>query len=271
MVKEEQMKKEIESIDTKNTDEEIVIKGSKTYLFFKRVLDIVVSFISIVFLMATLIFPIISLLVLISTHGQVIFKDERMGLNKKKIRIYKFQTMFSDAETNLDKYLDENQKKKWQKERKLDDDPRVTKLGKFLRKTSLDELPQLFNILKGEMSFIGPRPWIVDYAKYFTRHQMRRLEVLPGITGLAQCSGRNNLGIIERIDIDVEYVENMSLFLDVYIVLKTIKSVLKKEGFSNSKLAIHDELNILKNQSRSPNRKKNKNSVISNVRSKVYI
>ena len=158
MVKEEQMKKEIESIDTKNTDEKIVIKGSKTYLFFKRVLDIVVSFISIVFLMATLIFPIISLLVLISTRGQVIFKDERMGLNKKKIRIYKFQTMFSDAETNLDKYLDENQKKKWQKERKLDDDPRVTKLGKFLRKTSLDELPQLFNILGGSLSLVGPRP-----------------------------------------------------------------------------------------------------------------
>ena len=158
MVKEEQMNKKIESIDTKNTDEEIVIKGNKSYLFFKRVLDIVVSFISIVFLMVTLIFPIISVLVLISTRGKVIFKDERMGLNKKKISIYKFQTMFSDAETNLDKYLDENQKKKWQKERKLDDDPRVTKLGKFLRKTSLDELPQLFNILGGSLSLVGPRP-----------------------------------------------------------------------------------------------------------------
>ena len=177
----------------------------------------------------------------IDSKGPVIFKQIRSGKNNKNFTLYKFRSMIYN--NNLYDTSVEDQ---------------VTKIGRILRKTSLDELPQLFNILKGEMSFIGPRPWILDYAKYFTKHQMRRLEVLPGITGLAQCSGRNNLGIIERIDIDVEYVENMSLFLDIYIVLKTIKSVLKKEGFSNSKSAIHEELNILKNQNKIPNRKKNK-------------
>ena len=234
MVKEEQMKKEIESIDTKNTDEEIVIKGSKTYLFFKRVLDIVVSFISIVFLMATLIFPIISLLVLISTHGQVIFKDERMGLNKKKIRIYKFQTMFSDAETNLDKYLDENQKKKWQKERTLDDDPRVTKLGKFLRKTSLDELPQLFNILGGSLSLVGPRPITKqELESNFTEYEQNQLmKVKPGLTGYWQVKDRSlaTYESGERQKEELYYLPRRGFWFDVKIVLLTIPAIFKGKG-----------------------------------------
>lgn len=205
----------------------------------KKLLDLILALILVILLSPLMI--IIAIMIKIDSKGPVIFKQIRSGKNNKNFTLYKFRSM--TCNNNLYDTSVEDQ---------------VTKIGRILRKTSLDELPQLFNILKGEMSFIGPRPWIVDYAKYFTRHQMRRLEVLPGITGLAQCSGRNNLGIIERIDIDVEYVENMSLFLDIYIVLKTIKSVLKKEGFSNSKSAIHEELNILKNQNRSPNKKKNK-------------
>lgn len=205
----------------------------------KKLLDLILALILVILLSPLMI--IIATMIKIDSKGPVIFKQIRSGKNNKNFTLYKFRSMIYN--NNLYDTSVEDQ---------------VTKIGRILRKTSLDELPQLFNILKGEMSFIGPRPWIVDYAKYFTRHQMRRLEVLPGITGLAQCSGRNNLGIIERIDIDVEYVENMSLFLDIYIVLKTIKSVLKKEGFSNSKLAIHEELNILKNQTKSPNKKKNK-------------
>ena len=205
----------------------------------KKLLDLILALILIILLSPLML--IISIMIKIDSKGPVIFKQIRSGKNNKNFTLYKFRSMIYN--NNLYDTSVEDQ---------------VTKVGKILRKTSLDELPQLFNILKGEMSFIGPRPWIVDYAKYFTKHQMRRLEVLPGITGLAQCSGRNNLGIIERIDIDVEYVENMSLFLDIYIVLKTIKSVLKKEGFSNSKSAIHEELNILKNQTKSPNKRKNK-------------
>lgn len=205
----------------------------------KKLLDLILALILIILLSPLML--IISIMIKIDSKGPVIFKQIRSGKNNKNFTLYKFRSMIYN--NNLYDTSVEDQ---------------VTKIGRILRKTSLDELPQLFNILKGEMSFIGPRPWILDYAKYFTKHQMRRLEVLPGITGLAQCSGRNNLGIIERIDIDVEYVENMSLFLDIYIVLKTIKSVLKKEGFSNSKSAIHEELNILKNQNKTPNRKKNK-------------
>lgn len=234
MVKEEQMKKEIESIDTKNTDEEIVIKGNKSYLFFKRVLDIVVSFISIVFLMVTLIFPIISVLVLISTRGKVIFKDERMGLNKKKISIYKFQTMFSDAETNLDKYLDENQKKKWQKERKLDDDPRVTKLGKFLRKTSLDELPQLFNILGGSLSLVGPRPITKqELESNFTEYEQNQLmKVKPGLTGYWQVKDRSlaTYESGERQKEELYYLPRRGLWFDFKIILLTIPAIFKGKG-----------------------------------------
>lgn len=234
MVKEEQMKKDIESIDTKNTDEEIVIKGNKSYLFFKRVLDIVVSFISIVFLMATLIFPIISVLVLISTRGKVIFKDERMGLNKKKISIYKFQTMFSDAETNLDKYLDENQKKKWQKERKLDDDPRVTKLGKFLRKTSLDELPQLFNILGGSLSLVGPRPITKqELESNFTEYEQNQLmKVKPGLTGYWQVKDRSlaTYESGERQKEELYYLPRRGLWFDIKIILLTIPAIFKGKG-----------------------------------------
>lgn len=205
----------------------------------KKLLDLILALILVILLSPLMI--IIAIMIKIDSKGPVIFKQIRSGKNNKNFTLYKFRSMIYN--NNLYDTSVEDQ---------------ATKIGRILRKTSLDELPQLFNILKGEMSFIGPRPWILDYAKYFTKHQMRRLEVLPGITGLAQCSGRNNLGIIERIDIDVEYVENMSLFLDIYIVLKTIKSVLKKEGFSNSKSAIHEELNILKNQNKTPNRKKNK-------------
>lgn len=234
MVKEEQMKKEIESIDTENTDEEIVIKGNKSYLFFKRVLDIVVSFISIVFLMVTLIFPIISVLVLISTRGTVIFKDERMGLNKKKISIYKFQTMFSDAETNLDKYLDENQKKKWQKERKLDDDPRVTKLGKFLRKTSLDELPQLFNILGGSLSLVGPRPITKqELESNFTEYEQNQLmKVKPGLTGYWQVKDRSlaTYESGERQKEELYYLPRRGLWFDIKIILLTIPAIFKGKG-----------------------------------------
>ena len=234
MVKEEQMKKDIESIDTKNTDEEIVIKGNKSYLFFKRVLDIVVSFISIVFLMVTLIFPIISVLVLISTRGKVIFRDERMGLNKKKISIYKFQTMFSDAETNLDKYLDENQKKKWQKERKLDDDPRVTKLGKFLRKTSLDELPQLFNILGGNLSLVGPRPITKqELESNFTEYEQNQLmKVKPGLTGYWQVKDRSlaTYESGERQKEELYYLPRRGLWFDIKIILLTIPAIFKGKG-----------------------------------------
>ena len=197
--------------------------------YIKRLLDIVLALFLIVVLSPILI--IISLLIKLDSKGPVLFKQKRSGKNNKIFTLYKFRSMTCNND-----FYDTTK------------EDQVTKIGNILRKTSLDELPQMINILKGDMSFIGPRPWVVDYAKYFTPKQMRRLEVLPGITGLAQCSGRNNLNIIDRINIDVNYVDNISFKLDVEIVFKTILCILKREGFSNSKSAIHDELRTLKEQ-----------------------
>ena len=197
--------------------------------FIKRILDLLLAIILLVLLLP--IFIIVSIAIKLETKGPVIFKQIRSGKNNHVFTLYKFRSMTASNDFYNTKEEDQ-----------------ITKVGRIIRKTSLDELPQLFNILKGEMSFIGPRPWITDYAKYFTKHQMRRLEVLPGITGLAQCSGRNNLNIKDRINIDVKYVDHISLKMDLYIFFKTIKSVIKREGFSNSKSAIHEELRILERQ-----------------------
>ena len=197
--------------------------------FIKRFLD---CFFAILLLIPLLpIMLIISIAIKLDSKGPVIFKQIRSGKNNKEFMLYKFRSMTANND-----FYDKTK------------EDQLTKVGAFIRKTSLDELPQLFNILKGEMSFIGPRPWVLDYAKYFTKNQMRRLEVLPGITGLAQASGRNNLNILDRIEIDIKYVDNMNILIDIKIIFKTIIGILKREGFSNSKSAIHDELKLLQDQ-----------------------
>ena len=124
----------------------------------------------------------------------------------------------------------------------------VTKVGKFIRKTSLDELPQLFNILKGEMSFIGPRPWIPEYYEWFTDEQKKRADVLPGISGLAQVKGRNGINIFRKIDYDLIYVHNISFKFDLKIILETIKTVFSKADAEISEVGIKQEINELKIQ-----------------------
>lgn len=197
--------------------------------YIKRALDFLIA--TVLLLIIWPILFIVAIAIKLDSKGPALFKQIRTGKKGKEFTLYKFRSM--TVNNNFYDTTIEDQ---------------VTRVGRFIRKTSLDELPQIFNIIKGEMSFIGPRPWIVDYAKLFTKHQRKRLEVLPGITGLAQCSGRNNLNIKDRINIDVEYVNNVSLRLDLYIFFKTIKCVLKREGFSNSKSAIHEELKILEKQ-----------------------
>ena len=197
--------------------------------YIKRIIDFVLALLLVIILSPLLIF--IAIVIRLQDGGAAIFKQVRSGKNNKEFTLYKFRSMTVNNDFN-DK----------------SEEDKVTKIGAFIRKTSLDELPQLFNILKGEMSFIGPRPWVTGYAKNFTKEQMHRLDVLPGITGLAQCSGRNNLTILDRINIDIEYVNNISFILDVKIFFKTIKCILMKEGFSNSKSAIHEEIKVLENQ-----------------------
>lgn len=167
-----------------------------------------------------------------ATKGHPVFVHERIGFEGRRFRVYKFRTMYIDANERLEELLEtsEESRRAWERDYKLKDDPRITNIGNFLRKTSLDELPQLINVLKGEMSLVGPRPITEDeiakygdYFEYFTA-------VKPGITGLWQVSGRNDIEYEERIQLDVWYVRNWSIELDIQILIKTVLVVLGRKG-----------------------------------------
>jgi undecaprenyl phosphate N,N'-diacetylbacillosamine 1-phosphate transferase len=183
--------------------------------FFKRLLDFVLSLLAIIVLSPVLL--ITALLVRSKLGSPVIFKQERPGKNEKIFTLYKFRTMTDekDEEGNL-----------------LPDEIRLTRFGKLLRSTSLDELPELFNILKGDMSIVGPRPLLVSYLPYYTEKEKHRHDVRPGLTGLAQVKGRNYIAWDERFKIDVEYVENLSFVLDIKIIFETVLIVLKKSDIA---------------------------------------
>ncbi|MBO6195207.1 MAG: sugar transferase [Bacilli bacterium] len=199
------------------------------YKYIKRLMDIVLALIGLIFAFIPMI--IVAIAIKIESKGPALFKQERTGKDGKVFKLYKFRSMTVD--NDVMNFKTEN---------------KITKVGKFIRKTSLDELPQFFNIIKGDMSFIGPRPWITEYYDNFNAHQKRRVEVLPGITGLAQATGRNNLNIFEKINYDIEYVDNFSFKMDLKVVLKTIKTVLSKEGAELSKYGIKEEIEDLKHQ-----------------------
>ncbi len=188
------------------------------YKYFKRIMDFVASLTSLIILSPLM--ALSAVLVKISDGGSVLFKQRRPGKDGKIFTVYKFRTMSEKTE-------DENG-------RELSDVERMTKIGLFLRKTSLDELPQLFNVLKGDMSFIGPRPLLCEYLELYTPYQMRRHEVLPGISGLAQVNGRNAITWEEKFDYDVYYVDHMSFWLDLKIIFKTIKNTLKRADINCS-------------------------------------
>jgi len=167
-----------------------------------------------------------------SSRGPILFGHERIGKNGRRFRAWKFRTMFQNASIVLEQYLDVHpeMQEEWQRDQKLRYDPRITRIGKFLRKTSLDELPQLWNVIRGQMSLVGPRP-IVDaevpkYGPYYKLFTM----VTPGITGLWQVSGRNNTTYEERVQLDAYYVRNWSLSMDLFLLLKTIRIVLFAKG-----------------------------------------
>lgn len=184
--------------------------------YIKRILDFILSLIALVILSPIIL--VIAILVRIKLGSPVIFKQKRPGLNEKIFTLYKFRTM-TDAK-------DENGNL-------LPDNIRLTKFGKILRSTSLDELPELFNILKGDMSIVGPRPLLVKYLSLYNKSQKHRHDVRPGFTGWAQCNGRNALSWEEKFDLDIYYVNHVSFFIDVKILFKTIKIVLLREGISS--------------------------------------
>lgn len=179
--------------------------------FFKRIIDFVFALAIIAALSP--IYVILSILIKIKMGSPVIFSQTRPGLNEKPFNIYKFRSMSEkrDKDGNL-----------------LPDRERITPLGKFLRKTSLDEIPQFFNVLKGDMSFIGPRPLLTQYLPYYTREEKLRHSVRPGVTGLAQAKGRNTISWDSKLALDVEYVKTLSFFNDVKIALLTIGKVLAR-------------------------------------------
>lgn len=182
----------------------------------KPVLDFCFSFILIIILFPLLL--VIYLLVLLKLGKPVIFKQQRPGYKEKIFTIYKFRTMTDkkDNEGNI-----------------LPDKDRLTRFGKFLRSTSLDELPELFNILKGEMSFIGPRPLLVQYLPLYNKEQRKRHDVKPGLSGLAQTNGRNSIDWISKFKLDTKYTNDVSFILDIKILAKTMLKVLKREGVNS--------------------------------------
>ena len=202
----------------------------KFNLFIKRLLDIIL----ILFISPILIpvFIIIGILVKITSKGPVFYGHKRAGKNGKEFKCWKFRTMCIDSQEQLEKILatDPVRKAEWEKDRKFTDDPRVTKFGKILRKTSLDELPQLINILTGEMSFVGPRPVTVSELSKYKESKDFVLSVTPGLTGMWQVSGRSDTGYEERITFDTYYIQNWSIWLDIWILIKTVWVVLKGKG-----------------------------------------
>ena len=186
------------------------------YKYVKRFFDIVSSLIAIIILSPVLV--ITAILVKIKLGSPVLFKQERPGLNHEIFTLYKFRTMTDEKDENGEL---------------LPDEIRLTKFGRFLRNTSLDELPELINILKGDMSVIGPRPLLVQYIPLYNEHQARRSEVRPGLSGWAQVNGRNTVSWKDKFDMDVEYVDNYNLVMDIKILFMTVLNVLKREGISS--------------------------------------
>ena len=193
----------------------------------KRTLDVFLSLVLLIIL-APLFFFIV-FLIKVTSQGPVFFIQERMGLSKRRLRLYKFRTMISDAEQQLSQL--ENLNEASGPVFKIKNDPRITPIGKFLRKTSIDEFPQLINVLKGDMSMVGPRPLpLRDYNGFDQDWQRRRFSVRPGITCIWQVDGRSDISFEKWMELDVQYIDHWSLWLDFKILAKTIPAVLKGSG-----------------------------------------
>ena len=197
------------------------------YLHIKRFFDIVISTIGLIVLSP--VFLILAIIVKVDSKGPIFFAHTRIGKNGKKFKMYKFRTMYENAQDMIKDFTPE-QMKEYKENFKLENDPRITKIGKILRKTSLDELPQIINILKGELSIIGPRPIIEPELEKYEENKEKFLSLTPGLTGYWQANGRSNTTYEERMQMELYYVDNMSFKLDIKIFFKTILSVIKREG-----------------------------------------
>lgn len=202
------------------------------YTKFKRLIDLILAIILLTIFAIPMV--VISICIKLEDGGPIIYKSRRMGKKLKKFNTYKFRSMKTQRQ---------------ELHSQLSHEEMVTKVGKFIRRTSLDELPQLFNILKGEMSFIGPRPWIPEYYVWFNDEQKRRTDVLPGISGLAQVKGRNGIDIFQKLDYDLQYVNNISFKQDIKILFETVLTVFSKTNAEITENGIKEEIRELKESS----------------------
>ena len=204
------------------------VLGRKTpYKIVKRISDAILAILGLILLLP--IFILIGLAIKIESKGPVFFKHTRIGKNGKIIKIYKFRSMVNNAEQLIQKFTPE-QMKEYKENYKLTNDPRITRIGNFLRKTSLDELPQLINIIKGELSIIGPRPVVRDELEKYGVNAEKFLSVTPGLTGYWAANGRSDTTYEQRMEMELFYVDNLSLKLDIQVFFKTILSVIKRKG-----------------------------------------
>lgn len=193
------------------------MENKKVYECIKRIMDIIFSLIGLIVLIPVLL--IISILIKIETKGSIIFSQERVGINGKRFKMYKFRSMVVNAEDLKEELMEKNERSGPMF--KIKYDPRVTKVGKFIRKTSIDELPQLINILKGEMSIVGPRPSLPKEVMQFEGWMMKRLNVKPGLTCYWQVMGRGDIEFTDWMKLDVKYVEERNIVIDVILICKT--------------------------------------------------
>lgn len=227
-----QTTKEISRIELK---ENIKMDNRNVYRVIKRTIDIIGALVGCIVLIPLTICIWIANMIA-KDNGPVFYAHKRIGKNGKEFKMYKFRTMCNKAqdmvkdEESMKRYFTEEQIEEWKENFKIEDDPRITKVGKFLRKTSLDEVPQVINILKGDLSIIGPRPVIGEELEKYEENKEKLLSVTPGLTGYWAANGRSDTSYEERMKMELYYVDNISLKLDLKIFFKTIITVLKREG-----------------------------------------
>lgn len=211
------------------SQKEELAKNHQIYLFIKRLMDIVGASIGII-ITAPIMLVVATLVKLEDPKGPILFSQMRNGEYPKTFKMYKFRSMYVDAEERLEELMHLNEQSG--PAFKIKEDPRITKVGRFIRKTSLDELPQLFNVLKGDMSLVGPRPALPREVEQYTTYQKQRLFVKPGLTCIWQVSGRNNIGFDEWVELDIQYIKTRNLWLDIKLILLTIPAMLGDENAS---------------------------------------
>ena len=220
--------REPDHVDQKTLELRQIKRKSITYCVVKRTFDVVASSLALL-LLAPVLLVFSALIFLDDPHGSPFFSQPRVGKDGKIFRFWKLRSMVCNAEELLEDLMDQNEMEG--PAFKIEDDPRITRIGKFIRKTSIDELPQFWNVLKGDMSIVGPRPPLPREVEQYTEYQMQRLSIKPGITCIWQVQPRrNDLSFDEWVDLDVEYITNRSLWLDLKLMFKTIGAVIGGEG-----------------------------------------